>query len=61
MDEYIQEFNLWIAKNDLTESEEPMVARYLDKLRQHIQDAMKLHSLWTVKETYHHTVVAKEQ
>ena len=50
-----------MARNDLTENEEQMVVRYLEKLRLQIQDALRLHILWTIKEVYYRAVVAEEQ
>jgi hypothetical protein len=48
MDDYTKEFYQLVARNDLSETEEQMVARYLGGLRQPLQDALSLYSLWTV-------------
>nr|XP_010905626.1 uncharacterized protein LOC105032765 [Elaeis guineensis] len=60
VDNYTEEFYQLMTKNDLAESEQ-MVARYLGGLRQQIQDALKLHTMWIVKEAYHRTVVTENQ
>ena len=52
VDDYTEEFYQLIARNDLSETEEQMVARYLGGLRQPLQDVLSLHSLWTISEAY---------
>jgi hypothetical protein len=52
VDDYIEELYQLVARNDLSETEEQMVARYLEGLRQPLQDALSLHSLWTISEAY---------
>jgi hypothetical protein len=61
VDDYTEEFYLLVARNDLSETEEQMVARYLEGLRQPLQDAPSLHSLWTVYEAYQCALVAEKQ
>ncbi|XP_062145847.1 uncharacterized protein LOC133853838 [Alnus glutinosa] len=61
VDDYTEEFYQLIARNDLSETEEQMVARYLGGLRQPLQDALSLHSLWTVSEAYQRALVAEKQ
>ncbi|XP_062177060.1 uncharacterized protein LOC133881996 [Alnus glutinosa] len=61
VDDYTEEFYQLIARNDLSETEEQMVARYLGGLRQPLQDAFSLHSLWTVSEAYQRALVAEKQ
>jgi hypothetical protein len=51
-EEYIETFYPLVARVDLNESEEQMVARYLSGLKPSIQDILGLYSLWTVLEAY---------
>jgi hypothetical protein len=37
------------------------VAGYLGGMRQPLQDALNLHSLWTVSEAYQHALVVEKQ
>ena len=50
-----------IARNDLSETEEQLVARYLGGLRLPLQDALSLHSLWSVSEAYQRALVVEKQ
>lgn len=52
VDDYTKEFYQLIAQNDLSETEEQLVVRYVGGLRQTIQDVLSLYSLWTVSEAY---------
>jgi hypothetical protein len=61
VDDYTEEFYQLVARNDLSEIEEQMVARYLGGLRQPLQDALSLHLLWTISETYQRALVAEKQ
>ncbi|KAJ0977838.1 hypothetical protein J5N97_013312 [Dioscorea zingiberensis] len=61
VDEYTEDFYQLIARNDLSETEEQLVARYLGGLRQPIQDVLSLHSLWTVSEAYQRALTVERQ
>jgi len=61
VDDYTEEFYQLVVQNDLSETEEQMVVRYLGGLRQPLQDALSLHSLWTVSEAYQHALVTEKQ
>ncbi|XP_062146790.1 uncharacterized protein LOC133854571 [Alnus glutinosa] len=61
VDDYTEEFYQLVAQNDLSETEEQMVAWYLGGLRQPLQDAISLHSLWTISEAYQRALVAEKK
>jgi hypothetical protein len=61
VDDYTEEFYQLVERNDLFETEEQMVARYLGGLRQPLQDSLSLHSLWTVSEAYQCALVVEKQ
>ncbi|VFQ73716.1 unnamed protein product [Cuscuta campestris] len=61
VDDYTEEFYQLIARNDLSESEEQLVARYMAGLRQSLQDVLNLHSLWTVSEAYKRALAVEKQ
>ncbi|VFR03504.1 unnamed protein product [Cuscuta campestris] len=61
VDDYTEEFYQLIARNDLSESEEQLVARYMAGLRQSLQDVLNLHSLWTVSEAYKRALLVEKQ
>ncbi|KAJ0981854.1 hypothetical protein J5N97_010109 [Dioscorea zingiberensis] len=61
IDEYTEDFYQLIARNDLSETEEQLVARYLGGLLQSIQDVFSLHSLWTVSEAYQRALTVERQ
>ncbi|KAG5521714.1 hypothetical protein RHGRI_034061 [Rhododendron griersonianum] len=60
-DEYTEAFHQLIARVDLNESEDQMVARYISGLTITIQDALAMQTLWTVSEAYNRTLVAEKQ
>ncbi|KAE8672853.1 putative CCCH-type zinc finger family protein [Hibiscus syriacus] len=61
VDDYTEEFYQLVARNDLSETEEQMVARYLGGLRQPFQDVLSLHSLWSVSEAYQRALAVEKQ
>ncbi|XP_022842142.1 uncharacterized protein LOC111365867 [Olea europaea var. sylvestris] len=61
VNDYIEKFYQLVARNDLSETEEQMVARYLGGLRQPLQDVLSLHSLWTVSEAYQRELAVEKQ
>ncbi|XP_022875589.1 uncharacterized protein LOC111394033 [Olea europaea var. sylvestris] len=61
VNDYTEEFYQLVARNDLSETEEQMVARYLGGLRQPLQDVLSLHSLWTVFEAYQRALAVEKQ
>ena len=60
-EEYIEAFYQLVARVDLNESEEKMVARFLNGLKPPIQDALSLHQLWTVFEAYNRALTFEKQ
>lgn len=50
IDEYTLEFYRLVARNQLRETEEQLVARYLHGLRPQIQDALHVHTIQNVAE-----------
>ena len=71
VDDYTEEFYQLIARNDLSETKEQMVARYVLSLRQPLQDVLSLrqplqdvlslHVLWIVLEAYQRALVVERQ
>ncbi|KAE8676682.1 putative CCCH-type zinc finger family protein [Hibiscus syriacus] len=61
IDDYTEEFYQLVARNDLSEMEEQMVAWYLGGLRQPLQDVLSLHSLWSVSEAYQRALAVEKQ
>ncbi|KAG5521705.1 hypothetical protein RHGRI_034057 [Rhododendron griersonianum] len=54
-------FHQLVARVDLNESEDQMVARYISGLTITIQDALAMQTLWTVSEAYNRALVAEKQ
>ncbi|KAE8672957.1 putative Quercetin 3-O-methyltransferase 1 [Hibiscus syriacus] len=61
VDDYTEEFYQLVTRNDLSETDEQMVARYLGGLRQPLQDVLSLHSLWSVSEAYQRALAVEKQ
>ena len=61
VDEYTEKFYQLIARNDLSESEEHMVAHYVGGLRQPLEDVLSLHTLWNVSEAYQRALAIEKQ
>ncbi|KAE8672984.1 hypothetical protein F3Y22_tig00111832pilonHSYRG00073 [Hibiscus syriacus] len=61
VDDYTEEFYQLVAQNDLSETEEQMVTRYLGGLHQPLQDVISLHSLWSVSEAYQRALAVEKQ
>ncbi|KAG5528457.1 hypothetical protein RHGRI_029217 [Rhododendron griersonianum] len=57
----MEAFHQLVARVDLNESEDQMVARYISGLTTTIQDALAMQTLWTVSEAYNRALVAKKQ
>ena len=49
---YTEEFHMLVARNDLSESDDQLMARYLGGLRPNIQEALSLHPLWTISKAF---------
>ncbi|KAE8661446.1 hypothetical protein F3Y22_tig00113725pilonHSYRG00321 [Hibiscus syriacus] len=60
VDDYTEFYQL-VARNDLYETEEQMVARYLGGLHQPLQDVLSLHSLWSVSKAYQRALAVEKQ
>ncbi|KAG2673927.1 hypothetical protein I3760_13G111900 [Carya illinoinensis] len=61
VDDYTEEFYQLVARNDLSKTEEQMVAQYLGGLCQPLQDVLSLHSLWNVSEAYQRALAVEKQ
>ena len=60
-EEYTEAFYQPVARVDLNESEEQMVARFLSGLKPPIQDALSMHQLWSVSKAYNRVLIFKKQ
>lgn len=61
VDEYTEEFHQLVARNDLMETEEQLVARYISGLRLNIRDELEQRTIWTVSEAYQRALGVKRK
>nr|GEV25961.1 hypothetical protein [Tanacetum cinerariifolium] len=61
VEEYTEEFYELVSRNDLSDSEQQLVSRYLGGLRQSIQDVLCLYTFWSVFEVYQRALVVEKQ
>ena len=61
VDEYTEKFYQLVARVDINETKEQMVARYLSGLKLPIQESLSLHSIWTVSEAYNRALMVEKQ
>ncbi|KAL4193265.1 hypothetical protein AMTRI_Chr06g198480 [Amborella trichopoda] len=61
VDDYTEEFHQLVTRNNLSETKEQQVARYITELCQSIQDVLSLYSLWTVSEAYQRVLTVGKQ
>jgi uncharacterized membrane protein len=59
--DYTDEFYQLVSKDDMVETEEQLVERYLNGLRQSLLDILCLQSLWTVSEVYQRALTVEKQ
>ncbi|KAH9679211.1 hypothetical protein KPL71_026032 [Citrus sinensis] len=61
VDDYITEFHWLVACNDLTETEEQQVSRYIEGLRSQFQDQLNLLNPYSVSEAHQQAVQLEKQ
>ena len=61
IEEYAEAFYKLIARVDLNESEEQLVAKFVSGLKTHIQDMLCLHTCWTVSEAFSRALLIEKQ
>ncbi|KAI0520448.1 hypothetical protein KFK09_007923 [Dendrobium nobile] len=59
--EYTEEFYRLSARNNLSESEAQLVARYIGGLREAIQDKLEMNSVWTISQAVNYALKAEMQ
>ncbi|XP_020692921.1 uncharacterized protein LOC110107104 [Dendrobium catenatum] len=59
--EYTEEFYRLSARNNLTESETQLVARYIGGLKETIQDKLEMNSVWTLSQAVNYALKAEIQ
>ncbi|PKU66437.1 hypothetical protein MA16_Dca009680 [Dendrobium catenatum] len=59
--EYTEEFYRLSARNNLSESEVQLVARYIGGLRESIQDKLEMNSVWTLSQAVNYALKAEMQ
>lgn len=59
--EYMKAFYQLVARVDLNESEDQMVARYVSGLKFSIQEVLGLYTLWSFSEAYNKALVVEKQ
>ncbi|GJY56205.1 putative CCCH-type zinc finger family protein [Tanacetum coccineum] len=61
VEEYTEEFYELVSRNDLSDTEEQLVSRYLGGLHQSIQDVLCLYTFWIVSEVYQRALAVEKQ
>ena len=61
VEEYAEAFYQLIARVDLNESEEQLVAKFVSGLKTHIQDMLCLHTCWMVSEAFNRALLIEKQ
>ncbi|GKC16346.1 hypothetical protein Tco_1013128 [Tanacetum coccineum] len=61
VEEYTKDFYELVARNDLLDSEQQLVLRYLGGLRQSIQDVLCLHTFCSVYEVFQMALAVEKQ
>jgi len=61
VDEYTTEFHWLVARNDLTETEEQQVSRYIGGLRSQFQDQLNLLDPYSVSEAHQQALQLEKQ
>ncbi|GJX76150.1 putative CCCH-type zinc finger family protein [Tanacetum coccineum] len=61
VEEYTEEFYELVSRNEISDSEDQLVSRYLGGLRQSIQDVLCLYTFWSVSEAYQRALAVEKQ
>ncbi|KAF7119350.1 hypothetical protein RHSIM_Rhsim13G0219800 [Rhododendron simsii] len=61
VDDYTQEFYQLLARNDLSESQDQLVSRYIGGMREQFQDALNFYDPVSVSETHQKALTLEKQ